>query len=293
MKQILVVDDEDMYRQTVTSILAHSGYSVLEAQNAENAIEILQHHTPDLIISDVTMGELDGFAFIDRLQMDPATSRIPFIFVTGLADKESMRRGMTLGADDFLTKPFTGSELLSAVEARLAKHKERTDEAERKLSQLRSSISLALPHEIRTPLAGILGFAEVLGNEGDILEASEIAQYGKLIQKAGLRLQRLLENFTIYAQIEVLSSDPKRIASLKTAMLPASAERIGLLCRKKAESAGRLNDLKLSLADGSVAITESYLTKICEEVLDNAFKFSRPGTIVTVNTRDVDGDFVL
>jgi signal transduction histidine kinase len=293
MKLILVVDDEDLYRQAVSGILKQAGYSVLEAENGEKALELLQHHVPDLIVSDVAMGELDGFAFIDRLRMDPATSRIPFVFVSGLADKDSMRRGMTLGADDFLTKPFTGPELLSAVEARLTKHQERAEEAERRLSQLRSSISMALPHEIRTPLAGILGFAEVLGDEASNLESAEITQYGRLIHKAGQRLQRLLENFTIYAQIEVLASDPKRLASERNSRFLASAEKIGFLCQKKAEASGRTDDLRLNLIESAVEISESHLTKICEELLDNAFKFSRPGTPVIVSTRNIEREFVL
>ncbi len=293
MKRILVVDDEEMFRETVSSVLRQSGYSVLEAQNGEEAIAAAENFIPDLIISDVNMDRLDGFGLLDRLRMDPATSTIPFVFMTGLSDKESMRKGMVLGADDFLVKPFTGTELLSAVEVRLAKHKEMREEAERKLAQLRSSITLALPHEIRTPLTGILGFAEVLADQGNTLSSEEVVQSGRLIQKAARRMQRLLENFMIYAQIEVFASDPARLAGFKKSQLPKTAELIGPLSRRKAESWRRLADLVVELTDGPVAISDSYLTKICEELVDNAFKFSEAGTQVMVRTSCDRDDFVL
>lgn len=293
MKRILVIDDEEMYRQTVSSVLKQSGYSVLEAENGEKGIEIAQNHPVDLIISDVMMGKLDGFGVIDRLRMDPATSTIPFIFMTGLLDKETMRKGMTLGADDFLTKPFTGAELLSAVEARLAKHQEMIDNAERKLSQLRSSISLALPHELRTPLTSILGLAEIIGDEGSGLPATEVARFGRLIHRSGQRLQRLLENFLIFAQIEVVASDSRRAASLQKTQLSNSAEMIKVVSRNKADLFRRSADLTLELSDSPVAISSAYLTKICDELLDNAFKFSQAGTQVAVSTMAAKDDFVL
>ena len=162
MKPILVIDDEEMYRNTISSVLRQSGYQVVEAEDGEKGLDILQNQPVELIISDVMMENLDGFGFIERVRMDPATSTIPFIFVTGLSDKKTMRKGMTLGADDFLVKPFTGAELVAAVDSRLAKHKEGHSESERKLAQLRSSISLAMPHEIRTPLNSIIGFTELL-----------------------------------------------------------------------------------------------------------------------------------
>ncbi len=293
MKRILVIDDEEQYRQTISNLLRQSGFSALEAESGEKGIEIAQNHVIDLIVSDVMMGKLDGFGVIDRLRMDPATSTIPFIFMTGLADKESMRKGMTLGADDFLVKPFTGQELLSAVEARLARREEMVHEAERKLSQLRSSISLALPHELRTPLAGILGFAEIISDEANGLSAAETAECGKLIHKAGQRLQRLLESFLIYAQIEVVASDPRKVASLRESQFTNAAEAIRILGRDKAEAYKRLPDLTLEVFESPVAISGEYLTKICDELLDNAFKFSQAGTHVMVSASADEGEFVL
>ncbi len=293
MNPILVIDDEEMYRSTISSLLRQSGYTVLEAEDGEKGIEIVQSQPVELIISDVMMDNLDGFGFIERVRMDPATSTIPFIFVTGLSDKKTMRKGMTLGADDFLVKPFTGAELLAAVESRLVKHNETTEHAERKLSELRSSISLALPHEIRTPLASIIGFAEIIGDEGSALTGPEIVQYGKLMHKSGTRLLRMLENFMIFTQIEVVAADVEKLASLRTSHPLETSMIIRTASRRKAELYGRLADLDLDLSEGNVAISEAHFEKICDELLDNAFKFSSAGSKVAVTAKVKEHDFVL
>jgi len=293
MKRVLVIDDDESYRQMVSSILKQSGFAVLDANNGNQGIELAQTHAFDLVICDVMMENLDGFGVLDRLRMDPATNTIPFIFMTGLSDKESMRKGMTLGADDFLVKPFTGEVLLSAVEARLTKHQELSDEAERKLTQLRTSISLALPHELRTPLTAILGFSDILADEKGTLSQAEIAHMGKAILRAGLGLQRVIENFLIYAQIEVIATDSKKVESLRKSQLSHCSELIEPLSRRKAESHKRLADLTLELSDGPVAVSAEYLTKIVEELLDNAFKFSEAGTSVHLTASTNKDDFVL
>jgi two-component system sensor histidine kinase/response regulator len=293
MNRILVIDDEDMLRQTVVEVLRQSGYSVLEAENGEKGLALAQSQPFDLIISDIMMDTMDGFKVMERVRADQAISTTPFIFMTGVSDRETMRRGMSLGADDFLTKPFTGSELLAAVEVRLSKHSDLLEKAEQKLSELRSSISLALPHEIRTPLSGILGFAEIIGDESSSLSASERADFGKMIYRAAQRLQRLLENFLIYAQIEVVTTDPKKVASLRKSEFHNTAEAIRHLSRDKAEAYNRLTDLTLEVFESPVAISADYLKKICAELVDNAFKFSQAGSQVLVNASANNGEFVL
>jgi two-component system, sensor histidine kinase and response regulator len=293
MSRILLIDDEQAYRETIGNVLRQAGYSVFEAGDGEKGIEIAQTEKVDLIISDVMMDKLDGFAMIDRLRMDPSTCTIPFILMTGLADHESRRRGMTLGADDFLVKPFSGTDLMTAIETRLARHKEMIMEADRKLVQLRSSITLALPHELRTPLASILGFSEIIGDENGGLPASEIARFGKMIYHAGKRLERLLENFTTYAQIEVAASDPQKVVIIRSTQSPNSAELLKTVCKTNAASYRREVDLTLELSDAPVAMSAQFLRKVCEELLDNAFKFSEAGKEVTVTAGTSGNKFIL
>lgn len=117
MTRILVIEDDNAVRKTITTMLVHEGFSVIEASDGNVGITLARQHLPDLIICDVQMPEMDGYEVIRSLQSDDTTSLIPFIFLTALADRQSVRMGMELGAHDYLTKPFTSRELMGTVRA--------------------------------------------------------------------------------------------------------------------------------------------------------------------------------
>ena len=130
MASILVIEDEDRLRENIAQILEFGDYQVYLAASGISGIELAQQHRPDLILCDIMMKQVDGFGVLQELRGDPSTAKIPFIFVTAKADRESMRYGMELGADDYVTKPFTTSELLNAVSARLRRQGELRDMGE-------------------------------------------------------------------------------------------------------------------------------------------------------------------
>src|SRR5262245_51321082 len=214
MKKILVIDDEDWLREMVHVALQERGCSVVEAENGAHGIELARKEIPDLILCDVNMQKVDGYGTLSSLRDNPVTASIPFILMTGLADHAGMRHGMELGADDYLPKPFTIDALYAAVDARLKKAHALRQLAERKLADLRDNISLMLPHELRTPLNGILAFGEMLSTHPDASQ-EEIAEMGRVIHDAARRLERLVENFLIYAQIELLATEPKKVEALR------------------------------------------------------------------------------
>lgn len=121
MKKILVIEDNQQVRENVEEILELADYSVLTAPNGKKGVEIAIESMPDLIICDIMMPVLDGYGVLHLLNMNPATFGIPFIFLTAKSEKSDLRKGMEMGADDYLTKPFDGIELLKAVEIRLKK----------------------------------------------------------------------------------------------------------------------------------------------------------------------------
>ena len=122
MATILVIEDEQAIRRNIAEMLSFEGYATLEAENGRVGVETVLQHVPDLVICDVMMPELDGFGVIRELQVDLSTAMIPFIFLTARVDRQSMRYGMELGADDYITKPFTPDELVGAVRTRFRKH---------------------------------------------------------------------------------------------------------------------------------------------------------------------------
>lgn len=121
MKKILLIEDNTEIRENTAEILELAGYTVVTAPNGKIGVDLAAKELPDMIICDIMMPELDGYGVLHILSRKPATAAIPFIFLTAKTEKADIRKGMTLGADDYLTKPFDDTELLNAVEARFKK----------------------------------------------------------------------------------------------------------------------------------------------------------------------------
>lgn len=121
MKKILLIEDDTIMRENTAEILELAQYQVTTAPNGRVGSTLAKEVRPDLIVCDIMMPELDGYGVFHILSKDPKTASIPFIFLTAKAEKSEIRKGMDLGADDYLTKPFEDTELLSAIESRLRK----------------------------------------------------------------------------------------------------------------------------------------------------------------------------
>lgn len=121
MKKILVIEDNHDVRENLCEILEIAGYKTVEAENGKIGVEKARSVGPDLILCDVMMPELDGFGVLRIINRDPELLHVPFMFLTAKAEKTDFRKGMGLGADDYITKPFDEVELLDAIEMRLRK----------------------------------------------------------------------------------------------------------------------------------------------------------------------------
>jgi two-component system, sensor histidine kinase and response regulator len=241
----------------------------------------------------VNMEKVDGYLTLSSLRSEPTTAAIPFILMTGLADNAGMRHGMELGADDYLPKPFTIDALYAAVEARLKKAQMLREESERRLADLRDAISLALPHELRTPLNGIIAYGDIFKSDAATLQPGEIAEMGQVICDSGRRLERLVENFLIYAQLELFSTDAHRVNALRNNQTLLPARVVETHARKHAEATNRGADLELNLASVPVPMSEEYFGKVVDELTQNAFKFSSEGTKISVSLSETDKAAVL
>ncbi|MGV3641313.1 MAG: response regulator [Adhaeribacter sp.] len=122
MKKILLIEDNQEIRENIAEILTLANYDICEAEHGKTGVELAKSEKPDLIICDIMMPQLDGYGVLHLLSKNPETAGIPFIFLTAKSEKEDFRKGMKLGADDYLIKPFDDLELLDAVEMRLKKN---------------------------------------------------------------------------------------------------------------------------------------------------------------------------
>src|SRR5215212_4858116 len=209
MKKVLVIDDTLEIRMIIEETLNMFGFSTLMAEDGESGVVLAKEHIPDLIICDVHMPKLDGFGTLAKIREDERTVGIPFMFLSGAVERPNVRRGMEMGADDYLTKPFTPSELLAAVNARLEKQAEVERKSEKKLDELRGKMTLTMPHELRTPLNGIMGLASLLIDGHTTMKPADVLESAKYIHQSAERLHRLIENFLAFAQIEIMAQDAK------------------------------------------------------------------------------------
>ncbi len=281
---ILIVEDEPPILDNIAEILEIHDYEVHTAMNGVEGVEAARRVRPDLILCDINMPEMDGYSALVHLRNDPLTSEIPFVFLTAFVDREFQRRGMTLGAEDYLTKPFTPHELLETVKTQLEKSEERKSVVE----GLRNNLISSLPHELRTPLTGIVTCADLLlmDIEEDTFDPRRAEQTIRIIHNSGQRLQRLIENHLIYSQLALHERNEKQQSAmvygegLETPMgvITVAAHQVG-------DQVERTQDIRMSeTTNHYVRVTDSNLHKIIYELVDNALKFSQPGDPVTIQT---------
>ncbi len=159
MKTILLLDDDENILSTFSMALRHHGYRVIEATSGDAGFELAQQHLPDLILSDISMPGKDGQAVLKMIREHPELSTKQVVLMTGQTHLVTLRKGMELGADDFLVKPVSLGDLLRCVEARMERAQIHWRVEDRLLAKLRSTLQSSLPHELFTPLGGIIGLA--------------------------------------------------------------------------------------------------------------------------------------
>lgn len=293
MTKILVIEDENNIREILIEILNAEDFDTTGAENGRIGVELAQEIIPDLIICDVMMPELDGYGVIANLRKSPATETIPFIFLTAKSSKHDLRQGMELGADDYLTKPFTREELLATISTRLQKKMATEQRFEANLNNLRSSINQSLPHELRTPLNGILVSADLILDKRNLLEVSEIREMVGYIKISGQRLYRLIQNYLLYAEMNLVALDADRLKLMRSHQTFSAKAVINYQGVEQAKKVDRENDLHLEIEDATIVMSESRFAKLVEELIDNALKFSAPGTPIEAIGTTSDGMFTL
>src|SRR6185295_16266815 len=146
MKRILVIEDEPATLENLVLMLEMEGFKPLSASNGRAGVAVAKRELPDVILCDVSMPEMDGYHVLESLRADNTTVSIPFIFLTAKGDKKDLRTGMNLGADDYLTKPASAEEVLSAINVRLDRHNEKKTAAIAK-AELKPNFESAKPLE--------------------------------------------------------------------------------------------------------------------------------------------------
>lgn len=277
-KKILVIEDEKSLRREVADILSFEGYSVIEAINGSEGYAKAAEELPDLILCDIMMPEMDGYEVLSELRRNESTKLIPLIFLTAFAERDKMRSGMEMGADDYLVKPFERSELLKAVDARIKISESVMERSAQAMDELRYNLIHHLPHELRTPLNGIIGFGQLLMEADNSITIDQITDYGKIIYDSGMRLNRLFQNYLLYVQLELKKDGLSQAVPIKDADVIC----MDIMLRTSSKY-NRESDVEFNVAHSKAYMGSLELGKIVEEIADNAFKFSGKGTKVKLS----------
>ena len=289
MVTILLIEDETLLREEVLEWLDLEGYDAISASDGLAGLELARSNKPDLIISDITMPQLDGLGVLLELNSDPNTAGIPFIFVTARASHDDIRQGMTMGADDYITKPFTRLELLGAVEARLKKKASQTQDYQEEISYwqdafeeehtqrlLKAKMIGMFSHDFRNPLSVILSSVDLVRNyEARMTAERKLAHLNKIEGSARLLLQML--------------DDMLAVAKLENEYLEYVPELIdvsGLVQAIVNDFAGMYVDSHQieydSDLDDDLLIDHKLFRNIVANLLSNAIKYSEAGSEVKV-----------
>lgn len=157
-QKILIIEDDVMVREVITTILESEKFEVIQAEAGDEGIILAKQYLPDLIICDIMMPKLSGYDVLKQLGENDKTAAIPFIFISAKAQKNDVRLGMELGADDYITKPFTKQELIAAVKTRLKKQTQRQRYYEKELAQIKNQLNQIEPkiNQLNSPNAKII-----------------------------------------------------------------------------------------------------------------------------------------
>ncbi|MGE0455042.1 MAG: sensor histidine kinase [Vicinamibacteria bacterium] len=277
MPRILVVDDDDLVRDTVRDILDAEGFEVAVARNGVEALRVLEGQAPDLVLSDVMMPEMDGHRFYEEVRARPEWLAVPFVFLTALGEKVDVRYAKALGVDDYLVKPVSRDDLMLAVRALLQRRARLEQAREQQILQVKEAMTVALAHELRTPLTYLAGYAELL-QEARELKPEDLRTAIEGIARGTERLKRLAEDL---GQLVALRSGEAQRRHLERrrriddpgALLGRALQRVSPL------AASRGVELVEDAPPGLPPLLgdPDALTDAFARLVENAVKFSKPG----------------
>ena len=285
MIKILVIEDDYRLRKNICDLLNEEGYETENAANGVIGLFKVKDFLPDLIISDIMMPEMNGFEVLEELLKDHETADIPFIFLTAKVEKENLRRGMNLGADDYLFKPFGIDELLDTVKARLKKKKL----YEYKTFELQDQISAKIPHELRTPLVPILGYAEMIELEDDPVVIKDMV---KIIGQSGKILHKRIEKFLIYKDLCIQETCKHHFINKQNKIRIST----NLVCNYILSLQNELNArerTKINLQPQTLSISEWHLQTVVSELIENGLKFSDINSSISMEGYSNEGFYFL
>jgi two-component system, sensor histidine kinase and response regulator len=273
---ILIVEDHELLLRALRDVVEMAGYSVLTAKNGAEALEIMEKTMPALIVADIMMPQMDGYAFYEAVRARAAWVPIPFIFLTAKADREDVLKGRSLGAEDYLTKPFDSEELIVAIQARLARAEAIRRSSEAEFERLKAQIVTAFSHEMRTPLTYVRGYTELALEDLNTSTPESLEMCLRGIKRGADRLTHLVDDLLLLVRIDTGRAadeyrslahtfyDPGRLVEQTVRRyIPVAADQ------------GLILESQIARDLPPIWVCESLFTDALGRLIDNGIKFSR------------------
>ncbi len=273
---ILVVEDQELLRIAIRDVLELEGYTVLTANDGLEALEVMEKARPDLILADIMMPRMDGYTLYEEVRSRPKWVLIPFIFLTARAEREDIIKGKSLGAEDYITKPFDPQLLIAAISAKLRRAQAIRAVTEAEFDELKQQIINVLSHELRTPLTSVSGYTELALEEASDLTANEFQQFLLGIKRGADRLTHLVEDLLwivrldtgqVAEEFEVLGTVHGRVGDLVV--------HIGEMYEAQAQSKNLTVVSEIEADLPKVKLYEPFIVDALGRLLDNSIKFTR------------------
>ncbi|MBK6607117.1 MAG: hybrid sensor histidine kinase/response regulator [Leptospiraceae bacterium] len=285
---ILIVDDTPKNIQVLGKTLHEIGYNVSIATSGSQALDSVRKESPDLILLDIQMPEMDGFEVCKILKANPYTKEIPVIFLTAVIDSEKIVKGFEIGAVDYITKPFHTAELTMRVathiEIKQSREKIRkSNEQLKELNATKDKFFSIIAHDLKNPFNTLLGFSKLLFENAPNYTTDQIQQYAQIMNHTAKQSYALLENLMQWAksQTEKIKIIPRN--SSMNELLSITIPIInGSALKKNITIESNISTEDIVYADNSLTAT------ILRNLLTNAIKFTHANGKITVSTQRKD-----
>jgi signal transduction histidine kinase len=285
---VLLVDDDETILESAAEFLELSGYRVLTASDATQALTHLQNTQPDLIISDVMMPGIDGHEFHRTIRSRSELATVPFIFLSARADEENIQRGTLDGADAYVTKPFDPDELKKLIDIRIQRAHQIRESLEHELEETRHQILNIFSHELRTPLSIIHGYVNILADQRNEVDPETLDDVLSAMRESSNRLVELTEDLLFMATIETGAS---RFIIDNASMALDMGELVRSVAERHIEHANskRVEITIKHLEEVTIYGHGPYIEDIFSRLIDNGIKFNKTGGQVIISIQRING----
>ena len=276
---ILVVDDQAANLRVVSTLLSRHGYEVITADSGEDALAIASEQTPDLMLLDMIMPGMDGFALLEQIKQRPELLRLPVVFLTAAHDRELLLRAFDAGAVDYVTKPFMPEELLARVNAHVGL-KQTRDRLERVARERQELVNL-VAHDLKNPLTSVLFASDILIHQGT--KPERIPRYLEMIHDSANDALGYIRRY-LEAQADDLMSRQHAEAHAVAASLPEVLDWLAHRYGLQLEGRGLRLHVQAPAQCRPVAIDHLVLRQVAENLISNAMKYA-PDSDIEISVR--------